>query len=379
MTIGTGIGGGLILDGKLYHGASDVAGEIGHTTIDSTGRRCKCGNYGCLEAYASGPAIADRAREALGRRRRFAAHHDGRRPARAAHGTARVRGVDAGRRAWRSEVVRETARFIGTGIANLLNIFNPNVVVLAGGVAQAGEELFGPVRAEVRRRAFKPAVDACRIVPGELGGAAGVVGAVATFLGAASGGGVSRRKRLGVIGTFVWDVIHGRDPQSAPVEEWGGITYALSAFDAALPPDWELVPLVKVGEDLAPQAREFLGGLRRVAPDARPIDVPYRNNRVELFYTDAERRSEVLSGGIPGWSWLGLAPLVRDLDALYVNLISGFELDLPDRAAAAAALRRPDLLRPALDRARGAARRPAHAASAARRSPTGAAASTCCR
>ncbi|HEY8851999.1 MAG TPA: ROK family protein, partial [Gemmatimonadaceae bacterium] len=64
MTLGTGIGGGLILEGKLYHGASDVAGEIGHTTIDSTGRRCKCGNYGCLEAYASGPAIAERAREA---------------------------------------------------------------------------------------------------------------------------------------------------------------------------------------------------------------------------------------------------------------------------------------------------------------------------
>ncbi len=65
VTIGTGIGGGLIVGGELYHGASDVAGEIGHTTIDSTGRRCKCGNYGCLEAYASGPAIAERAREAL--------------------------------------------------------------------------------------------------------------------------------------------------------------------------------------------------------------------------------------------------------------------------------------------------------------------------
>ncbi len=139
---------------------------------------------------------------------------------------------------------------------------------------------------------------------------------------------MTRRKRVGVIGTFVWDVIHGRERQQTPVQEWGGITYALSAFDAALPPEWELVPLVKVGEDLAPQAREFLRGLRRVAPDARPVAVPYRNNRVELFYTDAERRSEVLSGGIPGWSWLGLAPLVRDLDALYVNLISGFELDL---------------------------------------------------
>ncbi|HVZ48667.1 MAG TPA: ROK family protein, partial [Gemmatimonadaceae bacterium] len=65
MTIGTGIGGGLIVDGRLHHGANDVAGEIGHTTIETAGRRCKCGNYGCLEAYASGPAIADRAREAL--------------------------------------------------------------------------------------------------------------------------------------------------------------------------------------------------------------------------------------------------------------------------------------------------------------------------
>jgi len=137
-----------------------------------------------------------------------------------------------------------------------------------------------------------------------------------------------RRKRLGVIGTFVWDVIHGRDVRSAAVEEWGGITYALSACDAALSPDWELVPLVKVGSDLAPQARDFLRSLRRLAPDAQPIEVPYRNNRVELRYFSDERRSEVLSGGVPGWSWAGLQPLLRDLDALYINLISGFELDL---------------------------------------------------
>jgi glucokinase len=81
-----------------------------------------------------------------------------------------------------TEVVRDTARFLGTGLANLLNIFNPDVVVIAGGVTQAGEALFGPLRAEVRRRAFKPAVDACRIVPGTLPGTAGVVGAVATFI-----------------------------------------------------------------------------------------------------------------------------------------------------------------------------------------------------
>lgn len=138
----------------------------------------------------------------------------------------------------------------------------------------------------------------------------------------------ARKRRLGVIGSFVWDVIHGRDVRSAPVEEWGGITYALSACDAALPEDWELVPIVKVGSDLAPQAREFLRTLRRLAPDAHPVEVPYRNNRVELRYHSDERRSEVLSGGVPGWTWAGLQPLLRDIDALYINLISGFELDL---------------------------------------------------
>ncbi|MBX3173219.1 MAG: carbohydrate kinase family protein [Gemmatimonadaceae bacterium] len=143
-----------------------------------------------------------------------------------------------------------------------------------------------------------------------------------------SAGGDTRRQRLGVIGTFVWDVIHGRDVRESPIQEWGGITYALSAADAALADDWELVPLVKVGEDLASEARRFLRTLRRLAPDAHPIEVPYRNNRVELRYHSDERRSEVLSGGVPGWTWAGLQPLLRDIDALYINLISGFELDL---------------------------------------------------
>lgn len=135
-------------------------------------------------------------------------------------------------------------------------------------------------------------------------------------------------KRLGVIGTFVWDIIHGRDARDAVIEEWGGITYSLGAADAALPEDWELVPLVKVGADLESQARQFLRTLRRVAPDAAPIVVPQRNNRVELSYHSDERRSEVLTGGVPGWSWAGLQPLLRDIDALYINLISGWELDL---------------------------------------------------
>jgi len=180
MTIGTGIGGGLILDGKLYHGSSDVAGEIGHATIDVTGRLCKCGNYGCLEAYASGPSIAARAREAVAGDEesllRRMAHGDLEQLTAATVYEAAKLGDDTA-----IDVVRETARLLGAGIANLLNIFNPDVVVIAGGVTQAGDTLFEPLRKEVRKRAFRPAVDACRIVPGILPGSAGVVGAVASF------------------------------------------------------------------------------------------------------------------------------------------------------------------------------------------------------
>src|SRR6476469_1727388 len=135
-------------------------------------------------------------------------------------------------------------------------------------------------------------------------------------------------KRVGVIGSFVWDVIHGRDPHDAPVEEWGGITYTLGAFDAALPEGWEMVPLAKVGFDLASRARDFVRDLDTAAADAAPIEVPHHNNRVSLHYQSDERRCEHLSGGVPPWTWLGLKPLLADLDALYINLISGFELDL---------------------------------------------------
>lgn len=180
MTIGTGIGGGLILDGKLYHGASDAAGEIGHTTIDSTGRRCKCGNYGCLEAYASGPAIAERAREVL------EGHTESILPAMVDGDVRRITAQTVFEASKKGdpvalEVVRDTAHFLGVGIATLINVFNPDIVVVAGGVTQAGEILFEPMRAEVRRRAFKSSVDACKIVPGALPLSAGVVGAVATF------------------------------------------------------------------------------------------------------------------------------------------------------------------------------------------------------
>lgn len=128
----------------------------------------------------------------------------------------------------------------------------------------------------------------------------------------------------------MWDVIHGRHGRAAPVEEWGGITYSLAALDAALPTDWEIVPLMKVGHDLADRARTYIRTLRRLAPDATLIEVPYPNNRVTLRYFSDERRTEVLTGGVPGWNWPALRPLVDDarLDALYVNFLAGWELDL---------------------------------------------------
>lgn len=179
-TIGTGIGGGIIVDGALYHGASGCAGEIGHTTIEANGRRCNCGNYGCLEAYASGSAIARRAIEAIESGEATSllerAGGDARRiTARTVYEAAHD-GDDLAR-----ELVHETAQFLGAGVANLVNVFNPDVVVVCGGVTRAGDLLFTPLRREVARRAFKPAVQAVRIVAQELD-VPGVYGAARAYL-----------------------------------------------------------------------------------------------------------------------------------------------------------------------------------------------------
>jgi glucokinase len=179
VTLGTGIGGGVVLNGELYHGASDAAAEIGHMTIDSTGRKCKCGNYGCLEAYASGPAIAARAVEGLesgagsilldlaGDLQNITAE---------TVFEAVVLGDP-----YATEVMHDTAKFLGVGLANIINILNPQMLVIFGGVARAGEHLFEPLRTEVRRRAFRVAEQSCRIVSSELNGKAGVIGAVACY------------------------------------------------------------------------------------------------------------------------------------------------------------------------------------------------------
>ncbi len=180
-TIGTGIGGGIVVDGKLVQGAVDVAGELGHITIEVNGRRCGCGNDGCLEAYASGPAIARRSIEAIeaGESSEMPIMVDG--DASLITAQTVFEAAAAGDKL-ADEIVRDTARYLGVGVANLLNILNPEVVVIAGGVTRAGDHLFVPLRKEVARRAFKPAVQACRIVPGDLPGTAGVVGAAKAWL-----------------------------------------------------------------------------------------------------------------------------------------------------------------------------------------------------
>jgi len=132
--------------------------------------------------------------------------------------------------------------------------------------------------------------------------------------------------KIGVLGSLVWDVIHGRDPAQGVVEEWGGIAYSLAAMDAALPEDWEIVPLIKVGHDRSRQAAEFARTLDRFPAHARFIEVPVANNQVELRYQNAERRCERMAGGVPGWNWTELGPMVQDLDFLYLNFISGFEM-----------------------------------------------------
>jgi glucokinase len=180
LTIGTGIGGGIVLNGDIYRGASDIAGEVGHMTIDSTGRLCKCGNYGCLEAYASGPAIAARATEGT------QAGADTSLPRYVGNDLSKITAQVVYEAAhdgdeFALEVVRDTAKFLGAGVASLINIFNPEVVVICGGVTLAGDKLFVPLRGEIKRRAFKPAVDVCRILPGELPGTAGVWGAAGVF------------------------------------------------------------------------------------------------------------------------------------------------------------------------------------------------------
>lgn len=134
-------------------------------------------------------------------------------------------------------------------------------------------------------------------------------------------------RRLGVLGALVLDTIR-RPGSGEPVEAPGGVTYALAAFEARPPSGWEAVPLVKVGADAREVADALLSRLDSVATREGVLTVPEPNNRVELVYDGRGDRTERLTGGVPGWGWEELSPRLRGCDALYVNLVAGWEVDL---------------------------------------------------
>ncbi|HUQ22603.1 MAG TPA: ROK family protein [Gaiellaceae bacterium] len=165
LTISTGVGGGVVIDGVLYRGASGNGGELGHVTVDCAGRVCHgCGRKGCLEAYVSGTSISERAREA---------------------GLGEVTASEVARAAASGErraidVWQETTDALACGVTSIVNLFEPELVVLGGGVVSGtGEQLLGPVRERVRAEAMPPAREVARIVQSPLGEHVGVVGAAA--------------------------------------------------------------------------------------------------------------------------------------------------------------------------------------------------------
>jgi glucokinase len=161
LTISTGVGGGVVIDGRLHRGRSGNGGELGHVTVDWRGRECRgCGRRGCLEAYASGTSIAERAQEA------------GMQDATAADVAAAARAGDP----IATKVWEETCEALASGITSIANLFEPEIVVLGGGVVRTGEQLLAPVRELVVEQVCGPRVD---VVQTALGDAVGVVGAAA--------------------------------------------------------------------------------------------------------------------------------------------------------------------------------------------------------
>jgi len=173
LTVGTGIGGGLILDGKLYRG-DGFAGEVGHMTIDRDGDPCLCGSAGCLERLANAEAVVRNVRRLL---------DGGRKSVLVTTGAATVLTAEkvgeaaAAGDAVATEALEETGRALGAGLANLVLLLCPGVIVIGGGVAAAGESLLAPARDEMARRCYCSGASLPRVVPAELGNTAGVVGA----------------------------------------------------------------------------------------------------------------------------------------------------------------------------------------------------------
>ncbi|MFC2025046.1 ROK family protein [Chloroflexota bacterium] len=176
LTLGTGIGGGIIINGKIYFGSSGGAGEIGHMTIDVNGPKCNCGNIGCLEMLVSGTAITKEAirRLSQGEKSSLTETVEG-----------RIENITAKNISLAAqngdpialEVIDKAASYLGAGIVNLVNIFNPDIIIIGGGMAKMGDLLLEPVRQVLKERAFQLSSQAVRIVPAQLGNDAGVYGA----------------------------------------------------------------------------------------------------------------------------------------------------------------------------------------------------------
>jgi glucokinase len=176
VTLGTGIGSGLIMNGQIYRGATGFAGEFGHMTIDPEGIECACGNIGCLETIASGPNIVRRTRERLYRDRtsslsRLAIPRD-----------RELTAEDIARAAREGDemaqvMMERTGMFLGIAIAAVINLLNVEMVVMGGGVMEAGDLILKPTVKETRRRAFPPSFNSCEVVIAQLGPQAGMIGA----------------------------------------------------------------------------------------------------------------------------------------------------------------------------------------------------------
>jgi glucokinase len=176
LTLGTGIGGGIIIDKKLYRGPDDTAGELGHISVFPNGPVCNCGNNGCLEAIASATGMVNRAVDALrlGRRSliRDLAEHDLNRVTAKMIYQAVLKGDKLAK-----DIMQETGRYIGIAAASLVNIFNPEMIVFSGGMINAGDYLLDPIRDEVKKRAFPQPAKRVKILPAKLGENAGAIGA----------------------------------------------------------------------------------------------------------------------------------------------------------------------------------------------------------
>ena len=201
LTISTGVGGGLVLDGRVYRGAAGNAGELGHLTVDYLGRQCGCGRRGCVEAYASGTNIAVRAREALATGE-----------ASSLSGLVRITSKDvaeaaAGGDPLAARIWDETTAILGSAVANILDIFNPELVVLGGGVTRAGDQLLVPVRRLALAQAMAPAARSGDVVLAGLGDRLGVVSAAAIAY-----------EQVGELGGPVLEGVDGSDAASADAD-----------------------------------------------------------------------------------------------------------------------------------------------------------------